>query len=482
MSSSHEAYPNDLRFVDMEITAASSPTPQMRSQSLKARSGKGSAESLQLPLKHPRQRAKIAPVPDSSSEAHSVDNDDDQPAVEKYMTSSNRGRAIERKCIAARKCRKKERKKAYSLQPETASATLESAQQKRQKRSYRHHPRRDPNAPVRPTTGYVMFSNACRSDSETSHIQFVEMAKRVGHLWQDLGLGGRDVWINRAATRMAEYQKQYEVYKTSDDHTQYQSYLKDFRSKQKEKGRAADGTDEEEAISAKLRDVDVPDRVNVLNTFKGLIQSIRVGSNPQLSFVSWEQSNAHVDRQECQYALGKAMEELDVLCKISHVGITYYDENNPPQLELIIPAVTAFYAGIGAIFFLYTDDDITAILNHVYNRQTMLDNSAVLDLLAIVAIGSAYDCDAPATDLQYSCYHSCIRLLRNSGGRDDLRSMRLFLCLSLYCTLESPESARVFIKAALQIGRAKAIPRNESAEDRIYWRKIYQTVVLTECW
>jgi len=110
-----------------------------------------------------------------------------------------------------------------------------------------------------------------------------------------------------------------------------------------------------------------------------------------------------------------------------------------------------------------------------------------MDMLAMTAVGSYYDNDALSERLRQSCYYSCVRLLKESKETNHLRYMRLFLCLSMYCTLDQPQSACRLISAALQIGRIKLIRERNitgdtQGEDEEYWRKIFRTVVFMECW
>jgi hypothetical protein len=100
---------------------------------------------------------------------------------------------------------------------------------KTSKRRYTRRPKPDTNAPKKPRTGYVLFSNHIRSQSETAVMPFAALAKHVGHKWQLLGTQGRKKWEERAAKEMSVYLDCLDTYKQSDKYREYQSYMAKFR-------------------------------------------------------------------------------------------------------------------------------------------------------------------------------------------------------------------------------------------------------------
>ncbi|KFY48303.1 hypothetical protein V495_01453 [Pseudogymnoascus sp. VKM F-4514 (FW-929)] len=54
------------------------------------------------------------------------------------------------------------------------------------KRKYRRHPKPDENAPARPRSAYVIFSNKMREDLKGKSLSFTEITKIVGKKWQYL--------------------------------------------------------------------------------------------------------------------------------------------------------------------------------------------------------------------------------------------------------------------------------------------------------
>jgi hypothetical protein len=97
------------------------------------------------------------------------------------------------------------------------------------KRKYTRRPIPDTNAPKKPKTGYVSFSNHLRSLPEVAVMPFDALTRHVGHSWQSLGSDGRKVWEDRAENEMSSYLDCLETYKRSKNYTDYQAYLANFR-------------------------------------------------------------------------------------------------------------------------------------------------------------------------------------------------------------------------------------------------------------
>merc|ERR1711939_1067025 len=74
----------------------------------------------------------------------------------------------------------------------TASTERGQGQPPEAKRKYRRHPKPDENAPERPPSAYVIFSNKMREDLKGRNLSFTEIAKLVGENWQNLTPGEKD--------------------------------------------------------------------------------------------------------------------------------------------------------------------------------------------------------------------------------------------------------------------------------------------------
>ncbi|KAL0257890.1 hypothetical protein SLS55_007058 [Diplodia seriata] len=99
------------------------------------------------------------------------------------------------------------------------------------KRKYRRHPKPDENAPERPASAYVIFSNQTRESLKGQDLSFTEIAKLVGERWQTLSPGAREACERQAAAAKEKYYAELAEYKKTPEYAQYQEYLVEFRAK-----------------------------------------------------------------------------------------------------------------------------------------------------------------------------------------------------------------------------------------------------------
>ena len=99
------------------------------------------------------------------------------------------------------------------------------------KRKYRRHPKPDDNAPERPPSAYVLFSNHIREEIKGKDLSFTDIAKLVGQRWQALSASEREPYETRAASLKETFNQHLVEYKKSDQYKQYTQYLAEFRAK-----------------------------------------------------------------------------------------------------------------------------------------------------------------------------------------------------------------------------------------------------------
>ncbi|KAL1393718.1 hypothetical protein HDK64DRAFT_249580 [Phyllosticta capitalensis] len=99
------------------------------------------------------------------------------------------------------------------------------------KRKYRRHPKPDENAPERPASAYVIFSNQMRETLKGQELTFTEIAKLVGERWQTLSPNSREACERQAATAKEKYYAELSEYKKTPEYAKYQEYLADFKAK-----------------------------------------------------------------------------------------------------------------------------------------------------------------------------------------------------------------------------------------------------------
>ncbi|KAI2776560.1 hypothetical protein F4815DRAFT_342597 [Daldinia loculata] len=100
------------------------------------------------------------------------------------------------------------------------------------KRKYRRHPKPDENAPERPPSAYVLFSNKMREDLKGQNLTFTEIAKLVGENWQNLTRDEKEPFERQAHEAKERYNRELAEYKKTSEYRKYYDYLHEFRKRQ----------------------------------------------------------------------------------------------------------------------------------------------------------------------------------------------------------------------------------------------------------
>ncbi|KAF9773710.1 hypothetical protein IL306_008406 [Fusarium sp. DS 682] len=106
------------------------------------------------------------------------------------------------------------------------------------KRKYRRHPKPDENAPERPPSAYVLFSNKMREDLKSQNLTFTEIAKLVGENWQNLNASEKEAYESQANADKEKYHRDLMEYKKTPDYRKYMQYLHEFKEKQAKRTQA----------------------------------------------------------------------------------------------------------------------------------------------------------------------------------------------------------------------------------------------------
>ncbi|KAG5932784.1 hypothetical protein E4U53_001181 [Claviceps sorghi] len=110
------------------------------------------------------------------------------------------------------------------------------------KRKYRRHPKPDENAPERPPSAYVLFSNKMREDLKSQNLSFTEIAKLVGENWQSLQPAEKEIYENQANAAKEKFHQQLAEYKKTSDFQKYMLYLHDFKERQAKQHKGQDSS------------------------------------------------------------------------------------------------------------------------------------------------------------------------------------------------------------------------------------------------
>ncbi|KAK4672942.1 hypothetical protein QC763_107390 [Podospora pseudopauciseta] len=99
------------------------------------------------------------------------------------------------------------------------------------KRKYRRHPKPDENAPERPPSAYVLFSNKMREELKGRNLSFTEIAKLVGENWQSLNASEKEPYESQAQAIKERYLSDLAEYKKTPEYKKYMLYLQEFKAK-----------------------------------------------------------------------------------------------------------------------------------------------------------------------------------------------------------------------------------------------------------
>ncbi|KAK7431066.1 hypothetical protein QQZ08_002347 [Neonectria magnoliae] len=121
------------------------------------------------------------------------------------------------------------------------------------KRKYRRHPKPDENAPERPPSAYVLFSNKMREDLKSQNLSFTEIAKLVGENWQNLVPMEKEAYESQANADKEKYHRDLMEYKKTADYKKYIQYLQEFKEKQAKQNQASDASKRPKLEPARLR-------------------------------------------------------------------------------------------------------------------------------------------------------------------------------------------------------------------------------------
>jgi len=106
------------------------------------------------------------------------------------------------------------------------------------KRKYRRHPKPDENAPERPPSAYVIFSNKMREELKGRNLSFTEIAKLVGENWQNLSPKEKEPHEQQAFTAKERYNIELAAYKATESYIEYSQYLTEFKARQANQAQA----------------------------------------------------------------------------------------------------------------------------------------------------------------------------------------------------------------------------------------------------
>ncbi|KAI9729185.1 MAG: hypothetical protein M1834_007092 [Cirrosporium novae-zelandiae] len=159
------------------------------------------------------------------------------------------------------------------------------------------------------------------------------------------------------------------------------------------------------------------------------------------------------------------------------------EEGLPPEF-FARSALTSFFRCGAVFFYVMSEEDALELVERVYHSPTEAEASDICELCAIAAIGCQYDSDDIPTKFRDQFFRNASLLLDEVIEKDDMQSMRVFICLSMFSIMEKKTKARVLIASGLKMARWNMVARarNSSPQDWMEWRRILRTLAFMECW
>jgi hypothetical protein len=332
-----------------------------------------------------------------------------------------------------RKLKRAFQPKIPSTAPPTTSVELQLPGQT--KRRYRRHPRADQNAPVKPKTAYVVFSEHVRTDPTVQELTFVDIAKEIGMRWQSLSPSEKwNLWEHSAATKLQQYKSDIKEYERTQAYRDHHAYLVKFYKshtqaessalattgnlttiQHEETNRATSPADEEEHP--------IQNQSSETGTFEP-----DISQDPNRSLVSG------------------GMDEVGRIYSSSGASSRYSRLQPYAPEKYTAAAVQAFLDNTGSLLYLWSQEEVKGLLESVYHSQPGPTQRDAVELFAVSATGSYCDGTTELATYQQSFMDSFIYLLHSQVDIEELRAMRLFACLAICRFTNSVQSARKLMR------------------------------------
>ncbi|OJJ46568.1 hypothetical protein ASPZODRAFT_1973151 [Penicilliopsis zonata CBS 506.65] len=156
--------------------------------------------------------------------------------------------------------------------------------------------------------------------------------------------------------------------------------------------------------------------------------------------------------------------------------------NLPPE-QLTRQAIHAFFSCGATLFYITTEEEAAALITEVYHSDT-IDTEDICDMCALAAIGSQYAVTQIPSAMRDLYFRYACALMHGTMEKDDMRSMRVFICLSMVSIMEKRQRAPRLIAYGLKIARYNLLGRIHSAEEETWpeWARLMRTLAFMECW
>jgi hypothetical protein len=328
-----------------------------------------------------------------------------------------------------------------AIEEHSEAMSQPSQQGARATRPYRRHPRPDPNAPHKPKTAYVLFSEHVRQDSALSGSSFTEIAKETGKRWRELSHEERMIiWETPVADRLEEYKKELECYKQTEKYRSHQTYLDGFKERS-HNPKPTTMSDNKASSTSELASFGPLTASEAQEEFKAARQESV--DTDDIDMEGGTQNAALSDEDE--------VEEVRQISKALGMNPHSIRVAAFPPEDMTTKAVGTFVHGTGSLLFLWNRDEAFDLVRSVYHPQGDSNPVHATEVFAISAVGSYCDSEAHTMLTREKFLHFFLYMLSSSSDVCVLRRMRLFACLAICRFTSSVESARRLICKRLML-------------------------------
>ena len=320
-----------------------------------------------------------------------------------------------------------------SLAPEGQSELKSHTSSTRTTRSYRRHPRADPNAPSKPKTAYMLFGEYVRQNPELTGASFTDLAKETGKRWRELSSEERvDIWENPAAKRQREYKEALAIYKQTDDYRNHQIYLEEFRQQHKSEpttpadDKISGGFDTSSSSRLPAPQAVPQEDVEMEHT---ILESPSQGESSPVA-------SGMAEVRQISRALG-------INPHLSRVAVL-------PSENITTQAVEDFIRGTGSLLFLWNQDEASNLVRTVYKPENDTRTVFSVEAFAMSTVGSFCDSEGQTVLFREKFLHVFLYMLSSVSDVSELRCMRLFACLAICRFTNNVQSARRLMRKLLK--------------------------------
>jgi hypothetical protein len=306
-----------------------------------------------------------------------------------------------------------------------------SQQAARTTRSYRRHPRPDPNAPQKPKTAYVLFGEHVRQDPAFSRSSFADIARETGKRWKNLSHGERaNIWELPVAERLQMYKEELECYRETEEYRNYQMYLEKFKHQQHHSESLGPSGSNHVPVQ---RTADSDDQTSVtLERLEATYQKRMDMESQDLRSQSPDTASLTKD----------SMDEVRSISRVLGVNTHFIRVATLPPEDMTIGAVKAFLDGTGSLLFLWDREEAEDLVRSVYHLHHDSKPAHATEVFAMAAVGTYCDAEAHTPFARERFLHIFLCQLSSFLKMSDLCYMRLLICLAICRFTNHIDSAR----------------------------------------